>query len=59
MGCKAQENKWQLIMKNPAMIWLKTLKRSVQIYWGCTYLCRESSEGTCFEVVSLASSNFL
>ena len=37
------------------------LTGSVQIYnyRGCTYLCRKSSEGTCFEVVSLASSHFL
>ena len=38
---------------------LDNLKCSVQIYWGCTYLHRESSEGTCFGVVSLAFSNFL
>ena len=33
---------------------LENLKCSVQIYWGCTYLRRKSSEGTCFGVVSLA-----
>ena len=39
---------------------LENLACSVQIYWGCTYLCRKSSEGTSsFEVVSLAFSNFL
>ena len=38
---------------------LENLTCSVQIYWGCTYLCRKSSEGTSFEVVSLAFSNFL
>ena len=40
-------------------ITLENLTCSVQIYWGCTYLCRKSSEGTCFEVVRLAFSNFL
>ena len=40
-------------------ITLENLKCSVQIYWGCTYLCRKNSEGTCFEVVSLAFINFL
>ena len=40
-------------------ITLENLKCSVQIYWGCTCLCRKNSEGTCFEVVSLAFSNFL
>ena len=38
---------------------LENLTCSVQIYWGCTYLCRKSSEGTSFEVVSLDFSNFL
>ena len=47
-------------MKNAACdITLQNLKCSVQIYWGCTYLCRKSSEGTCFVVVSLAFSNLL
>ena len=27
-------------------ITLEYLKCSVQIYWGCTYLCRISNEGT-------------
>ena len=40
-------------------ITLENLTCLVQIYWGCTYLCRKSSEGTSFEVVSLAFSNFL
>ena len=42
-------------------ITLENVTFSVQIYdyRGCTYLCRKSSEGTCFEVVSLAFSNFL
>ena len=41
-------------------ITLDTLTCSVQIYWGCTYLCRRSSEETAsIEVVSLAFSNFL
>ena len=30
---------------------LENLKCSVDIYWGCTYLCRKSNEGTCFAVV--------
>ena len=38
-------------------ITLENLTCSVQIYRGCTYLCRKSSEGTFFEVVSLAFSN--
>ena len=39
---------------------LENLTCSVQIYWGCTYLCRRSSEGTAsVEEVSLALSNFL
>ena len=25
---------------------LENLKCSVQIYWGCTYLCRKSNKGT-------------
>ena len=25
---------------------LENLKCSVQIYWGCTYLCRKTSKGT-------------
>ena len=37
----------------------QNLTCSVKIYWGCTYLCTKSSEGTSFEVVSLAFSNFL
>ena len=40
-------------------ITLENTKCSVQIYWGCTYLCRESSKGACFAVVSLAFGNFL
>ena len=41
-------------------ITLENLTCSVQIYWGCTYLCRRSSEGTAsIEEVSLALSNFL
>ena len=40
-------------------ITLENLTCSVQIYRGCTYLYRKSNEGTCFEVVSLAFSNFL
>ena len=40
-------------------ITLENLTCSVQIYWGCTYLCRKSSKGTSFEVASLAFSNFL
>ena len=40
-------------------ITLENLTYSVQISWGCTYLCRKSSEGTFFEVVNLAFSNFL
>ena len=41
-------------------ITLENLQCSVQIYWGyCTYLCRKSNEGTCFEVINLALSNFL
>ena len=32
-------------------ITLENLTCSVQIYLGCTYLCRKSSEGTPFEVV--------
>ena len=39
-------------------ITLENLTCSVQIYWGCTYLCRKGSEGTSFEVVSFAFSNF-
>ena len=39
-------------------ITVENLKCSVQLYWGCTYLCRKYNEGTCFEVVSLAVSNF-
>ena len=27
-------------------ITLENLKCSVQIYWGCTYLCRKSNKGT-------------
>ena len=27
-------------------ITLENSKCSVQIYWGCTYLCRKSDEGT-------------
>ena len=40
---------------------LKNLTCSVQMHncRGCTYLCRKSREGTCFEVVSLAFSNFI
>ena len=38
---------------------LESLTCSVQIYLGCTYLCRKSSQGTYFEVVGLAFSNFL
>ena len=40
-------------------ITLENLKCSVQIYWGCTCFYRKNNEGTCFEVVSLAFSNFL
>ena len=40
-------------------ITLENLTCSVQIYWGCTDLCRKSSKGTSFEVASLAFSNFL
>ena len=40
-------------------ITLENLKCLVQIYWGCTYLCKKSSEWTCFEVVRLAFSSFL
>ena len=42
-------------------ITLENLTCSVQIYnyRDCTYHCRKSSEGTCFEVVSLAFSNFV
>ena len=40
-------------------ITLENLTGSVKIYWGCTYLCRKIGEGTSFEVVSLAFSNFL
>ena len=40
-------------------ITLENLTCLVQIYWGYTYLCRKSSEGTSFEVVSIAFSNFL
>ena len=40
-------------------ITLENLTCSVKIYRGCMYLCRKSSDGTCFEVVSLAFSNFL
>ena len=32
-------------------ITLENLKCSVDIYWGCTDLCRKSNEGTCFAVV--------
>ena len=41
-------------------ITLENLKCSVQIYviFECN-LCRKSSKGTCFEVVSLAFSNIL
>ena len=35
---------------------LENLKYSVQI---CTYHCRKNNEGTCFEVIDLAFSNFL
>ena len=35
-------------------ITLENLTCFVQIYWGCTYLCRFSREGTSFEVGSLA-----
>ena len=28
-------------------ITLENLKYSVQICWGCMYLCRKSNEGTC------------
>ena len=38
---------------------LENLKCSVQIYWGCMYLCRKSSKETCFEETNLALSNFL
>ena len=40
---------------------LENLTCSIQIYnyRGCTYLCRKTSEGTYFEVVSIAFSNFL
>ena len=27
-------------------ITLENLKRSIKIYWGCTYLCRKSNKGT-------------
>ena len=27
-------------------ITLENLKCSAEIYWGCTYLCRKSNEGT-------------
>ena len=27
-------------------ITLENLKCSVQIYWGCMYICRKSNEGT-------------
>ena len=37
----------------------ENLTCSVQIYWGCTYLCRKSSQGTSIQVVRLAVSNFL
>ena len=40
-------------------ITLENLTCLVQIYWGCTYLCRSSSKGTSFEVDSLAFSNFI
>ena len=40
-------------------ITMENLRGSVPVYCGCTYLCRESSEGTCFVVVRLAFSNFL
>ena len=40
-------------------ITLENLTCSVQVYRGCTYLCRKSNEGTFFEVVSLGFSNFL
>ena len=40
-------------------ITLENLKCSVKIYWGCTYLCRKSNEGTCFEAIKLPFSNFL
>ena len=40
-------------------ITLENLKRSVQTYWSCTYLCRKNSKGTYFEVDSLAFTNFL
>ena len=38
---------------------LQNLKCLVQIYRGCTYLCRKSIKRTCFEVASLTFSNFL
>ena len=38
---------------------LENLTCSVQVYRSCAYFCRKSSEGACFEVVSLAFSNFL
>ena len=37
----------------------ENLTCSVQMYWGCTYLCRKSSEETSFKVVRLAFSNSL
>ena len=40
-------------------ITLESLACSVQIYWGCTYLCRKGSEGKSIEVVSLPFSSFL
>ena len=38
---------------------LGNLKCLLQIYWGCTYLCRKIKEGACFEVINWAFSNFL
>ena len=42
-------------------ITLENLNCSVytKFYWVCTYLCRKSNEGICFEVVNLAFSIFL
>ena len=32
--------------ENRNYITSENLKRSLQIYWGCTYLCRKSNKGT-------------
>ena len=41
------------------VVTLENLTCSVQVYRSCAYFCRKSTEGACFEVVSLAFSNFL